>query len=109
MNRERRRADYLEAPIRRDAEAGNGDFMMYEFIEVERENALTIITINRPGAHNALNAAARLGRRPGFDVEDASESITCIATRACLLGAADSSSVWCGNARSRPSHGLMVD
>jgi enoyl-CoA hydratase/carnithine racemase len=32
--------------------------MMYEFIAVERENALTIITINRPAVHNALNAAA---------------------------------------------------
>jgi hypothetical protein len=32
--------------------------MMYEFIAVERENALTIITINRPAVHNALNTAA---------------------------------------------------
>jgi crotonobetainyl-CoA hydratase len=40
---------------------------MYEFIEVERENALTIITINRPAAHNALNAAAHRELEAAFD------------------------------------------
>ena len=45
--------------------------MMYEFIAVERENALTIITINRPAVHNALNAAAHRGLEAAFDAFEA--------------------------------------
>lgn len=38
--------------------------MSYEFVEVTREGALTIVTINRPASHNALHSAAQqeLGR-----------------------------------------------
>jgi hypothetical protein len=39
---------------------------MYEFIRVERENALTIITINRPAVHNAGDGAPR---GPGGDLQ----------------------------------------
>jgi enoyl-CoA hydratase/carnithine racemase len=45
--------------------------MMYEFIAVERENALTIITINRPAVHNALNAAAHRELEAAFDAFEA--------------------------------------
>ena len=34
--------------------------MTYQFVELSREGPLTIITINRPEAYNALNAAAHL-------------------------------------------------
>lgn len=41
--------------------------MSYEFVEVTREGALTIITINRPGSHNALTSAAQAELGEVFD------------------------------------------
>lgn len=41
--------------------------MSYEFVEVAREGALTIITINRPMAHNALHSAAQQELGAAFD------------------------------------------
>jgi enoyl-CoA hydratase/carnithine racemase len=57
--------------------------MKYEFIAVERENALTIITINRPAVHNALNAAAHRELEAAFDAFEAdSEQWVAILTGA---------------------------
>jgi len=33
--------------------------MSYDFVDVAREGALTIVTINRPASHNALHSAAQ--------------------------------------------------
>jgi crotonobetainyl-CoA hydratase len=41
--------------------------MTYEFVEVVREGALTIVTINRPIAHNALHSAAQMELGSVFD------------------------------------------
>ncbi|RQR33228.1 enoyl-CoA hydratase-related protein [Burkholderia sp. Bp9142] len=41
--------------------------MKYEFITVEHDERLTIVTINRPSAHNALNAAAHEEMQHAFD------------------------------------------
>lgn len=41
--------------------------MSYEFVEVAREGALTIVTINRPGSHNALHSAAQQELGQVFD------------------------------------------
>lgn len=41
--------------------------MTYEFVEVEREGPLTIVTINRPASHNALNSAAQKELGAVFD------------------------------------------
>jgi enoyl-CoA hydratase/carnithine racemase len=41
--------------------------MTYEFIIVEREHHLTIITINRPAAYNSLNTAAHRELASAFD------------------------------------------
>lgn len=41
--------------------------MSYEYILVERDGPLTIITINRPEAYNALNAAAHRELATAFD------------------------------------------
>lgn len=41
--------------------------MPYEFILVEREEALTIVTINRPSVRNALNTASQLELEQVFD------------------------------------------
>lgn len=41
--------------------------MIYHYVEVVREGALTIVTINRPEAHNALNAEAHLELQSVFD------------------------------------------
>ena len=45
---------------------GSSD-MAYKYIEVVREGHLTIITINRPEAHNALNAAGHVELEAAFD------------------------------------------
>jgi enoyl-CoA hydratase/carnithine racemase len=42
--------------------------MSYEFILVQREDALTVVTINRAPVCNALNAAAHLELEHAFDV-----------------------------------------
>jgi crotonobetainyl-CoA hydratase len=39
----------------------------YHYVDVSREGPLTIITINRPEAHNALNSAAHLELEAVFD------------------------------------------
>lgn len=41
--------------------------MSYEFVEVVREGALTIVTINRPTSHNALHSAAQKELGAVFD------------------------------------------
>jgi crotonobetainyl-CoA hydratase len=41
--------------------------MAYEFIRVEQEGPLTIVTIARPNAYNALNAAAHEEMAAAFD------------------------------------------
>lgn len=41
--------------------------MSYEFVQVEREGALTIVTINRPASHNALHSAAQRELGAVFD------------------------------------------
>lgn len=41
--------------------------MTYQYVTVTREEALTIITIDRPEAHNALNAAAHRELEAVFD------------------------------------------
>ncbi|KQN00790.1 enoyl-CoA hydratase [Sphingobium sp. Leaf26] len=41
--------------------------MIYHYVEVVREGPLTIVTINRPEAHNALNAEAHLELQSVFD------------------------------------------
>lgn len=41
--------------------------MTYEFVEVAREGALTIVTINRPMVHNALHSAAQKELGQVFD------------------------------------------
>lgn len=41
--------------------------MTYQYVEVAHEGALTIVTINRPEAHNALNTAAHLELQDVFD------------------------------------------
>lgn len=44
-----------------------GAGMTYSFITVERDERLTIVTINRPEAHNALNAEAHEELAAAFD------------------------------------------
>lgn len=41
--------------------------MPYHFIDLQREGPLTIVTLNRPEAHNALNAEAHLELEAAFD------------------------------------------
>lgn len=41
--------------------------MKYQYVEVKREGALTIITINRPEVHNALNEEANFELARAFD------------------------------------------
>lgn len=41
--------------------------MSYEYITVETRGHLTIVTINRPSAHNALNTAAHIELASAFD------------------------------------------
>lgn len=41
--------------------------MSYEFVEVTREGALTIVTINRPASHNALHSVAQKELAAVFD------------------------------------------
>lgn len=41
--------------------------MSYEFVQVEREGALTIVTIKRPESHNALHSAAQKELGAVFD------------------------------------------
>lgn len=41
--------------------------MSYEFVNVEREGPLTIVTINRPASHNALHGAAQKELHSIFD------------------------------------------
>lgn len=41
--------------------------MNYEFIEVVREGALTIVTINRPASHNALHSVSQRELAHAFD------------------------------------------
>lgn len=41
--------------------------MTYRYVDVSREGRLTIVTINRPDAHNALNKAAHLELEAVFD------------------------------------------
>ncbi|WP_311268167.1 enoyl-CoA hydratase-related protein [Sphingobium sp. WCS2017Hpa-17] len=41
--------------------------MTYQYVDVVREGPLTIVTINRPEAHNALNAAAQLELQDVFN------------------------------------------
>lgn len=41
--------------------------MSYEFIDVAREGALTIVTIDRPASHNALHSAAQKELAAAFD------------------------------------------
>ncbi|MBP7334223.1 enoyl-CoA hydratase-related protein [Niveispirillum sp.] len=41
--------------------------MSYQYINVSREGRLTIVTLNRPEAHNALNLAAHLELEAAFD------------------------------------------
>lgn len=41
--------------------------MNYEFVQVEREGSLTIVTINRPASHNALHNAAQKELGKVFD------------------------------------------
>lgn len=48
--------------------------MSYEFVEVEREGALTIVTINRPASHNALHNAAQKELGKVFDEFAADDS-----------------------------------
>jgi crotonobetainyl-CoA hydratase len=48
--------------------------MAYEYISVERRDALTIITISRPQAYNALNAAAHEELAAVFDAFEADET-----------------------------------
>lgn len=46
----------------------------YRYVTVAREGALTIITLNRPEAHNALNAAAHEELQAVFDAFAADEA-----------------------------------
>lgn len=48
--------------------------MTYRYVEVVREGPLTIVTINRPEAHNALNAAAQLELQDVFNDYAADDS-----------------------------------
>jgi enoyl-CoA hydratase/carnithine racemase len=48
--------------------------MMYRYVDVSREGPLTLVTINRPEAHNALNSAAHLELEAVFDAFAADES-----------------------------------
>ncbi|MBZ9646874.1 enoyl-CoA hydratase/isomerase family protein [Sphingobium sp. 3R8] len=41
--------------------------MTYDYIRVDREGALTIVTLDRPEAHNALNQPANLELADAFD------------------------------------------
>lgn len=41
--------------------------MTYQYVDVVREGRLTIVTINRPDAHNALNAQAQREMAAAFD------------------------------------------
>ena len=41
--------------------------MSFNYIEVLREERLTVVTINRPSAHNTLNAASHLELEAAFD------------------------------------------
>jgi crotonobetainyl-CoA hydratase len=59
--------------------------MSWTYATVEREGPLTIVTINRPEAHNALNAQAHIELEAIFDAfaEDDSQWV------AILTGAGD--------------------
>ncbi|MDE1570188.1 enoyl-CoA hydratase-related protein [Aquabacter sp. P-9] len=48
--------------------------MTYQYITVAREGALTLVTINRPQAHNALNAQAHEELAEAFDAFAADDS-----------------------------------
>lgn len=48
--------------------------MTYQYVDVAREGPLTIVTINRPEAHNALNAAAQLELQDVFNDYAADDS-----------------------------------
>lgn len=54
--------------------------MSYHYVDVAREGPLTIVTINRPQAHNALNAAAHLELQQVFNdyAEDDSQWVAII-------------------------------
>ena len=55
----------------------------YEFITVEREDRLTIVTMNRPAVHNALHAGAQAELEHAFDAfEDDDEQWVAIITGA---------------------------
>jgi Enoyl-CoA hydratase/carnithine racemase len=57
--------------------------MSYEHVAVERDDRITIITINRPDVHNALNARAQQELLEAFDAFDAdSDQWVAIATGA---------------------------
>lgn len=65
--------------------------MSYHYVDVVREGPLTIITINRPEAHNALNAAAHLELQDVFNDYAADDSqwvaiITGSGTKAFCAG-----------------------
>jgi enoyl-CoA hydratase/carnithine racemase len=49
--------------------------MTYEHITVTREDRLYIVTLNRPEAHNALNAKAHLELEAAFDAFAADETL----------------------------------
>lgn len=46
----------------------------YEFVEIIREGALTILTIDRPGSHNALHGVAQRELAHAFDAFSADDS-----------------------------------
>lgn len=51
--------------------------MTYEYVDVKRDGPLTIITINRPESHNALNAAAHRELEQVFDAYAADDTQWC--------------------------------
>lgn len=54
-------------PRQKDQTRLEGAAVTHNYITVEREGRLTVVTINRPEAHNALNAAAQDELASAFD------------------------------------------
>lgn len=65
--------------------------MKHKLVRVQRENAVTVVTINRPPVGNARNAAAQVGFEPVFDAferegDQRGAIITGVGDRAFLRG-----------------------
>lgn len=83
--------------------------MRYEYIKVETRDRVTVITLNRPEVHNAINAAMHDELQSGFDAFASDpEQFVCVVTGAgdrAFCAGSDLKAGAAGESRDYPANG----